>query len=125
MICTTMVNSAYAKGVTSIETALKVLAKATTVSSSQAGEMANHPETILAFNFIYHSATPQEHFITLYKNGNTVGKFYALIGLYMLEDIEYKAYYNKFMLTPQQQVDVQPQPSPYPFQHKFLYVFLI
>jgi hypothetical protein len=84
-----------------------VLYETNRVVSAQAGMMTSHPPEILAFNVLYKSAHPGDAFKEVFKKGRTAGKFYALIGLYLLKDREFDALRKEFLNSPQEPVYCQ------------------
>lgn len=106
MIFSTVAYNGFSQKVTSIDDAKKMLAKTNKVTSARAGEMADHPVEILAFNFLYFSKTPSKHFKELFKQSKSAGKFYALVGLHMLKDKDFDMLKKRFDAAPQDNVDV-------------------
>ena len=47
------------------------------------------PAEVLAFNIIYHLPNASQEYKDIYKNANVCGKFYCIIGLYLLKDTDY------------------------------------
>lgn len=87
----------YAENI-DLKSAKKILVEAKRVVSGDKGESpADYiPEEIRAFNFIYNSSQPNQLFKDIYQESKTAGKFYAIMGLYLLKDSEFEKYKENF-----------------------------
>lgn len=74
--------------------AINVLKNATEVGI---GGDAGTPSEVLAFNFIYRSPSPAKRFKDVYQFSSNSAKFYCLMGLYLLKDVEYEQYKKSFL----------------------------
>jgi hypothetical protein len=106
-ICTLFVHNSFSQEINSLEDAIEVLSKTEKITSSKAGEMMEEPAEILAFNFIYTSKNPNLAYKELFAQSKSAGKFYALIGLYLLKDNEFELLKEKFTSSSQEKVMVQ------------------
>lgn len=87
--------------------AKQVLYETNRIMSAQAGKMANDPAEIIAFNAIYHSDQAAEIFNEVYKKSRSAGKFYCLIGLYLLKDKVFEDLKADFLKNEQEKVYCQ------------------
>lgn len=85
----------------------QVLYETNRIMSAQAGEMAGDPAEIIAFNAIYHSNQAAEIFKEVYKKSRSAGKFYCLIGLYLLQDKAFEDLKADFLKNEQEKVYCQ------------------
>jgi hypothetical protein len=61
------------------------------------GGERGHPAEIFAFNIIYKSPYAAEKFKEIFSTATISGKFYCVIGLFLLKDSEYEKYKAAFI----------------------------
>ena len=71
-----------------------VLSQATEVA---VGGDVGTPSEVIAFNMIYRSPLAGQKFKDIYLRSSIAGKFYCLIGLYLIKDTEYEKYKTEFL----------------------------
>ena len=71
---------------------VKIIMNAKEVASDMIGEDAIKTPEFIAFNKIMNRGDKENYFCWLYKSGNSIVKFYALVGLYLVKDQAYDAY---------------------------------
>ena len=82
-----------------LESAVVLLQNALWVKAPRVGEAAEIPAEFKAFEKIYKDKEAQVLFKRLYKNGNEVSKFYAVVGLQLLNDKDINAYLKIFFAS--------------------------
>ncbi len=90
----------------SLSSARKILSETTSIIDAIQGEVpaGYYSEEIRAFNLIYSSEKAAEVFNGLYPHSRTAGKFYCLVGLYLLKDSAFEALKEDFLRTEQEKV---------------------
>jgi hypothetical protein len=61
------------------------------------GGDAGTPAEVIAFNIIYRSTSPGKRFKDVYQRSDIPGKFYCILGLFLVKDPEYEKFKNSFI----------------------------
>ena len=87
--------------------AKQVLSETDRVMSAITGVSDYHHSEVLAFNLIYRNPGATVIFKEIYQRGQSAGKFYALIGLYLKKDPDFEQLKTEFLNSLQEPVYCQ------------------